>query len=427
MSWLKDIRFGSKPLKAAEDFDINIGKIKSAESGVDNIDTAFKNLDYKQVGDEIHVNKARYRDMEAKFRQGEISSALTDADVATSITTSDEALLKETLRNDAPDIDVKELDTKIDSAKSFHSDLDVTSTSGADLESKLSTGSKEKANSMWAKIKKVVGVGVVATGVFTAVLLTDSVFDDIHNAANARNGCFLVYKSSNTQACKVASKSCGYGASTSTIPTCDTDMSKNLQYNIFLMVTHYVNTKDATNITALKGKGCTWPDDATADVVLGEEANIPILSEYYETTYPTFSDVPFVACDLVGSDYVGCVSCDPTQPTNSVKFTSSETLDGNMVYKCITNTSAIEAITDLATTLGVDIFSASGDSLSGSFQGNFLLAIIVILVLITAIALIFKFAVKKKDPKKETVSELDKSSSSTSKTIQQSPPEIMIK
>ncbi|UOT91770.1 ODV-E56 [Aratus pisonii nudivirus] len=421
-SWLKSIRYGSTPLKTVDDFATNVDLIKNADSGVSNIDNTIKNLDYKQVGDEIHVNNARFRDMEEKFRLGEISDALKDADVVSTITTSEESILKNTLSKEAPDIDIKKLDDRIESAKSVHKDLDVTSTSGADLESKLSESSKEKAKSIWTKIVNVVGVGAVAAGVFTAVIITTNVFEDISNAAQARNGCFLTYKASNTQACKIPSKSCGYGVTSGTSePICSTSDVQDLKYNIYCMVNHFVNTGATTNIDELVALGCTWPVDATADDVLMIESNIPILSSYYDTQYPDFGTVPFVACSIVGSDYVGCVACDPTQPTNSPYFSSSETLDGNMMYKCITNTTSIEAITDIATSVGVDIFSASGDSISGSFQGNFFIAVIIILFLIAVIALIIKVIPKKKSV--ETVSQLDKSSTAAAPVASQPQPQ----
>lgn len=408
-TWLKNINAGSIPIKDVDSFTTNVDLIKNADSGVQNIDDALKNLNYTQVGDEIHVNEARYRDMEKKFRKGEISSALNDANVTTTVTASDEAILKTSLKKEAPDIDVQELDNKIDTAKTYHNDLDVTSTSGADLESKLSETSKEKAKSMWSKITKVVGVGGIAIGVFTAVKITNNVFDDINDAANARNGCFLVYKSTNTVSCKIPSKSCGYdGGSSTSITPCSTSQLIGTKYNIYCMVHHFVNTNDTTSIDELTALGCVWNSGATAGDVLNVTENLPILSTYYDTKYPDFNSVPFVACEIPESGYVGCIACDPTQPTNAMGFTSTETLDGNMMYKCITNTTSIEAITDIATSVGVDIFSASGDSLSGSFQGNFLMTVIIILVLIAIIAIIIRF-VPKKDKNKETVSELQKS------------------
>ncbi len=397
-SWLKSIRNGASHIKSVDDFNFKVDGIKNASSGVQSIDDTFKNLDYIQKGDEMYINTGRIRDLEKDFRVGNISKGLEKADVVSTIPASSESLFRTTIEKEAPDLDVLDLDAKVTSAKKFHSDLDVTSTSGADLEGKLSTMSKEKAKSMWAKIVKVVGVGGVAAGVFTAVILTNNVFEDIHKAADARNGCFLIYKNTNTQACKIVSKSCGYGtASAASAQTCDSTMTNTLSYNIYVMVLHYVTTSDTTNIDALKAKGCQWPDGATVDQVLGVEANIPILVQHYTDTYPTFTSVPFVACDMM-PNYEGCVACDPTQPTISRNFTSTETLDGNMNYKCITNTTAIEAVTDIATSLGIDIFSASGDSLSGSLQGNFFMVVIIILALIAFIAIIIKLVPKKDKP-----------------------------
>nr|WOZ57598.1 ODV-E56 [Menippe mercenaria nudivirus] len=396
-SWLKSIRKGLGSVKDAADFDVRIDSVKNAKSGISNIDDTFKNLEFKQKGDEIYIHDTRMRDMDVDLRKGNIIKALDDANVPSSISASDEAAFRKTLSSEAPDVDIADLDAKIKSAKRFHSDLDVKSTSGADLESKLSNGSKEKAKSIWSRISKVVGVGAVAAGVFTAVLITDNVFDDIHKAAEARNGCYLVYKNTNTEACKITSKSCnGSGGSSDAAKPC-TDV-EILKYNIYCMVTHYVQASDTTNIDALKTAGCQWPDGATAQEVLDIEDNIPILVDHYNTKYPTFNSVPFVACEL-NSDYLGCISCDPTQPTNTLQYASVDDLEGGVTYKCNSNTTAIEAIVDIASAVGVDIFSASGDSISGSFQGNFFVVVIIILTLIALAALAFKlFSSKSKTP-----------------------------
>lgn len=391
-AFLKSIRNGASHIKSTPDFNLKIDNIKNTSSGVSSIDDVFKDLNYKQVGDEVHINDARLRDLEGDFRVGNVISGLNKANVATTISAGDEALFRNAISKDVPDLDIKNMEMKINSAKKFHSDLDVKSTSGADLEAKLSPSSKEKTKSLWSKIVKVAAGSGIAVGLFTAAYLTDNIFDDIHNAASARNGCFLVSKKTNVEACKIVSKSCGYPtASASSSQVCSTDLIDKLQYNIYIMTHHIEDTADSTAIDELVTLGCEWTSGMTADQVLAIENNVPVLMQYYTTKYPTLASVPFVACDVV-TNYQGCIACDPTQPTISKLFTSTETMDSNVVYKCISNTSAIEAITDIATSMGVDILSTSGDSISGSFQGNFFIALVILLGLIALIAIVLKFS-----------------------------------
>ncbi|QBB28611.1 ODV-E56 [Homarus gammarus nudivirus] len=407
IKWLDDIGKGSIPIKEAEDFTNAVDVIKGADSGVVSIDNALSNLDYKHVGDEIHVGDARFRDMEVDLRKGNVKKALEDANVPSTITSADESLLKKTLNGGAPDIDIATLDSKISQAKKFHEDLNVTAKDGADLESKLSPKSKEKAKSMYSKITKVVGVGFVASGIFAAVLITGNVWNDLADAANSMNGCFIAYKNTDTVACKITARSCGF--STGGATACATEVMKKTQYNIYLMVHDLINSGDTTSIEALKTNGCVWADDATAEDVLGNSANIPILVSYYTTKYPTYDAPAFNPCEL-GGIVKGCVACDSSLTTEDLGYSSSETLDSNMIYKCILNTSVIEAVTDIVTDLGIDIFNASGDSISGSFQGNFLMSVIVILVLIAIVALVIKFIPNRSKKTTPTVSELDKNS-----------------
>ncbi|UVX94865.1 ODV-E56 [Callinectes sapidus nudivirus] len=409
MKWLDDIRFGSKPITAADDFLANTTVIKNAQSGVSSIDNAIKNLEFKQVGDEIHVNNARFRDMEIDFRQGNVKKALDSANVPTSITSADESLLRKTLKNEAPDLDIAEFDMKISQAKKYHDDLDIKASSGADLESKLSTSSKAKATSMYTIIKTaVIGTGV-AVGLFATMKITGNMYEDLTAAAKSRDGCFLVTKSTNTVACKLLARSCG-GATENGAPQCTTEQMQTTIYNINLMVKDIIDKDDATHITALRDLGCDWADGATDLEVLSISENIPILSSYYSTMYPTYDAPTFVPCTLANATG-GCVACNSSLPTNDIQYCTSSTLDSNMVYKCISDTTIIEALTDIATNLGIDLFSASGDSVSGSFQGNFFVIVLITLFIIATIALAIKFIPRKQktNAPPETVSTLDKS------------------
>ncbi|UBZ25596.1 PIF-5 [Carcinus maenas nudivirus] len=412
MKWLDDIRIGSKPLPSdSAAFAGQIDVLKNADSGVGSINTAIKDLPYTQVGDEVHVNDvARWRDMEVEFRKGNVNKAFSDANVSSSVSAADEALLKKTLKQEAPDIDIAELETKMTEAKKYHDDLDVKATNGAELESKLDSRSKEKAKSMYGTILNVVKVGSVAAGVFAAVLLTGKVYDDLADAANSMDGCFIAYKASDTVACKIVSRSCGFSDKGSA--ACDTAIMDKTIFNINLMVRDIINSAATADVDALKALGCEWADGDTADIILSKSNNIPILTEYYPTKYNSGSVPAFDPC-VLGEISSGCVACNSSLQTNDIQYCTSDTLESSMVYKCKTDTTVIEALTDIATSLGISIFTASGDSISGSFQGNFFLAVIIILVIIAAIAFAVKL-IPRKEKKDPTVSVLD--------TQQQQPP-----
>ncbi|UVT30809.1 ODV-E56 [Penaeus vannamei nudivirus] len=393
MKWLADIKFGSKPLKSVDEFAANAKIVKGAKCDVPAIDNVFENLPLKQVGDEMYVNNARFRDLEPKLRKGEIRSALKDAEIPTTISSADEAKLTSAVSKNAPDLDIAKLESKTATARKYHEDLAVTAKDGTELENALSSKSKEKTKSMYSKIAATVAVGGTAVGLFTAMTITGKVYEDIATANNNRNGCFLVYKNSNTYTCKLISRSCGFGTAGSS-PCSDTEM-KNTKYNIYLMVHNFFTTANEAAINGMKDAGIQLgPDQSdpttySPDFTLTQEGNImPLLTfydEYYETNKPIFDP-----CEM-GKVEVGCVACNPTAQTNSVTYTSTELLDENMTYACIKDSTVIDTLTDVATSLGIDLFTASGDSVSGSFQGNFFLTMLIILALIVLVAVGMRF------------------------------------
>ena len=394
MKWLKDINVGSKPLTSDLDFDDAVSQLKTAKCDVPSIDTAFQSLPFTKVGDEIKVNDARFRDLEAKFRKGEIRDAFDDAKVSTTISKADESTLREVIKEEAPDVDIKEMKTKTDQAKKYHEDLAVTAKTGEELEGKLSDKSKEKTKSIYSKIIAGVAVGTTVAGLFTAMAVSGKMYDDIVDANNSRNGCFLVYKNTNSIACKLPSRSCGYG-NKGAVP-CSSDYRDKTSYNINLMLNDMFITGNNTAIEAIKTLGVVFsatPDDTstyTAEYALNQPDNIPILTKYMKDNFPTVMSATYDPCTTANIE-IGCVACDTTAPTNSAKFTSTAMLDGNMTFVQIEDSTVIDTLTDIATTLGVDIFSASGDSISGSFQGNFFMTMVIVLVLVSAIAFALHF------------------------------------
>ncbi len=395
--WLKKMSFGSKPLKTAEDFTNNVNIIKNATSDVAPIDEAIKHLPYKQSGDEILVGNARFRQIEPKFRKGELRSAFNDANVSPSFSASDEAILKKRIKAEAPDIDIADLEVKQAASRKFHEELAVKPKDGADLESKLSRKGKEKTKSIYAKILTASAAGATVFGMFAAMKLTGEVFEDVAKATNERNGCYMVYKNTETTACKIVSRSCGSGTA-GAVP-CNDAVMANTKSNIYIMVHEFFNTNNESALDAMADDGIDLGDPKDPDYTLQNSENIHKLTAFYDEWYGDSTHVPTAVPCEIASQTTGCVACDPTMPTNHVSYTSTELLDGNLTYRCIQDSNVIDTLTDIATTMGIDIFGASGDSISGSFQGNFLWTVLIILVLICATALAVKFIPRKSKDK----------------------------
>lgn len=414
--WLDDIKVGSNPINDTHTFDSSIDTIKSADSGINSINEAMATLNFSQIGDEIVVEGKRWRDIEQDLRQGQVRKVFEELNVTNTITSSEEAQLKTTLKANSPDIDISDLHIKQAEAKKYHSDLDVEASSGTELESKLDDSSKKKCESWYSKLTVGVTVGTTIVGVFGFMVFTGAMYDDIAKANNNRNGCFLAYMNTGVTTCKILAKTCNYGSEGAI--ECSEGI-ENMQYNIAVMVNSLISVSGEGDCqTYVTTNGGTWGDGATSTEVLNVEANIPLLTQYYNEQYSMWVDATFDtpcgALDLIDPTLsrTGCIACNPTYPTNDPRYCTTEGLDSNITYECITNSTIIDTFTDLAVGLGVELVTASGDSISGSFQGNFFFALMVLLVLIVAGAFAYKlFSSMNKKNKEKSPGTTDTTSS----------------
>lgn len=397
-AWLKSIRKGCDDISdiPGHGLDDITSVIKAGDSGVPSINSAINDLEFTQVGDEVHVGNARWRDVEPLFRKGEIDEAFDAMSITHTISSTDKALFKKTLNDTSPDIKIDELENKTTVAKKYHSDLDVTASStGDDLADKLSPSSKTKVKTFYDKLKKYAGPTLVGAGLFTSIIFGVEMWTGLNDAVAARNGCFIVKTSSGSTSCKVLSHTCGFGTEGDT--PCSTEVMDNVKFNIRLMCLDI--TKDPPNnngIDALTAKGLTPVlSAATVDEVLNTPANIPILVAFYPTYY--MGGVSIDGCVLSGLSN-DCVACDTTAATNSIYYTNATELDGSETLKCIKDSTLLDTLVDVSTEMGVEIFDAVGDSISGSFSGNVFLMLFIIILVIGGITMFLKF--KKKNAKK---------------------------
>lgn len=393
-AWLKSIRRGCDAITdiPGHTLDDTVTIIKGGDSGFPSIDDAIKGLDFVKKGDELTVGNARWRDVEPLLRKGSIDEAFNLMGVSHTISSADQANFKKALTSTSPDVKIDELNDKTTVAKKYHSDLDVTNgKTGAELEAKLSTASKEKTKTMYQKLKAKAGPIAIGAGLFTTLVFGIDMWADLNDAIESRNGCFIVETNSGSTSCKVASHTCGFG--TEGNPPCDTTQMTGVEYNIRLMCLDLL-AGDAAGLTDLNATALNPKLDATnIEEVLTVEANIAILLTFYDTYYvvrPPSID----ACTLAGlSD--DCVACDTTAPTNSVFFINTIEMEGNTSVRCIKDSTLLDTLVDVSTEMGVELFDAVGDSISGSFSGNFFLTIFIILFTIMIIMIVLKAKGKK--------------------------------
>lgn len=394
-AWLKSIRKGCDEISdiPGHSLDDITNTIKAGDSGVPSINNAINDLTFTQVGDEVHVGNARWRDVEPLFRKGDIDEAFDAMSVTHTISSADKALFKKSLADTSPDIKIDELESKTTVAKKYHSDLDVSSeATGDELAEKLTPSSKTKVKTFYDKLKKYAPPTLIGAGLFTSIIFGVEMWTGLNDAIAARNGCFIVKTSSGSTSCKVISHTCGFGTEGDT--PCSTEVMETVKYNIRLMCLDITKDPPNTNaIDALTAKGITPVlSAATVDEVLNNTPNIPILVSFYPTYYT--GGVTFDGCALSGL-VNDCVACDTTAATNSIYYTNATELDGSETLKCIKDSTLLDTLVDVSTEMGVEIFDAVGDSISGSFSGNLFLMLFIIILVIGGVTMFLKFKKKK--------------------------------
>ncbi|QLI62366.1 ODV-E56 [Dikerogammarus haemobaphes nudivirus] len=419
-SWLKAMRAGSDIITEFHTLDDVTSVIKGSDSGVPSIDTAIHDLPFEQVGDEMHVGNARWRDIEPKLRRGDIDGAFTDMGITHTITEADQALFKKSLTDSSPDIKINDLENKTTVAKKYHSDLDVKNKgSGAELEASLSAGSKEKTKTFYNKLKKAAGPVGLGVGLFTTIIFASDMWTGLNDAVAARNGCFIASTSSGSTTCKVQSHTCGFGNAGET--PCTTAQMADIIYNVRLMCLDMIDRNATDQMAAMT----TTPvlTATNLEEVLADPLNIPILVAYYTTLYPAGASFDACALGMLTDD---CIACDTTAQTTSLYFTDGSMLEGNQTILCVKDSTLLDTLVDVSTEMGVEIIDAVGDSISGSFSGNLFLVLVLIVFVVVGFMLYFKFKKpKNKTPttKPEPVREQTQTQQSQENLRQQPPPQ----
>ena len=387
--FLKTLRKATKSLPTKKMFDNAVTSIKTAKSGITSIDEVFANLPFTKRGDELLVNGKRLRASLADIRVGNIRKVLRDMKIPNNITAGDEAAFKKLIGSKVPEIEINKMNRNINTAKKFHSDLDIKASTGKDIEQQLTPKSKAKLTASYKTIFKIAG-GVATTGVglYTAIVFTGNIFEDIAKATKAREGCYVVRKVNNvTSSCKLILRSCGVENGTA----CRGNIADNLSYNMNIMLNHFVQNNDSESLNEI-GKILNISINKTTniDTVLAQTGTIDKLQKFYESRYSQRSQVPFSNPCALYKRTSGCVACNPSATTNSELYVDDSNLAENYSLQCVTNSTVLETLVDVATNMGIDIFDAATFSLRG--RGNIIFcATFVILLVILFVSLGLKF------------------------------------
>ena len=390
MSWLKAIRKGTKSLKNPKVFDDAVSNIKHTKSGIKSVDDVFKELPFDKNGDELVVNGQRWRKCQADLRVGNIRKALREMKIVNNITAADEVAFKKMFTSKVPEVDINKMKKNIDASRKFHSDLDIKGLTENEITKQLKQlrpKSKAKLEAGYKTILKRAGVtGVAVAGIYASIVLTNNMYEDLAKATKAREGCFLVSKVDKvTSSCKLILRSCGVENGTA----CKSMISKILPYNINIMLNHFLEHNDETSLTEIRDNLNITVNKDTIHTVLNQTEDVYKLQKYYKEKFsneysPTFAN----PCGLYNRTS-GCIACNPSATTNSELYVDDSELADNYSLQCVTDSTVLETLVDIATNMGLEIFDATASNSIG--MGNLVSIMFLVLTILLFSSLGLRF------------------------------------
>lgn len=417
MKFLNAIRAASKYLKPQE-FTQAVERIRISKSGVQSIDKVFETLPFKHINGEVHINGVKLRDLHVHLRLGNILKFMEEAKIPTNITRSEENAFKELLKTKIPDLKLDQMRMVRDEVKLVHGDLHIQPpSSGAELEAALKPATKIKLTSMWNSLKRYASATGAITGVLGSIIIGANMYEDLVRATNERNGCFIMQQiDDKTLACKIANRSCDpqQTAVAKNITQCNTKELGFVKLNLHVFVKNALQndkkdslekinaalaatesskdkstatTNTTINTTTTTTAAAATPVQLTADNVneiLSNAKYVQVLQQVYET-YDGLEAVE--PCAVVGKS-TNCVACDSYAPINSIEYVDDSKLPSNYSIKCVTDSTILDTLVDVALNTGANIFDTTKASISGGgspYIKYIVIFMIVLLILFTIV------------------------------------------
>lgn len=374
--------------KAADDLKL---LLKDTKLGLSAPEDILKRLEVKKlngifmVGEDIPLNKLEY-----VLKEGNLKRLIEVTKVDAPILESDVKAFK-TIVGDTSEKSLNELSELTTQYKKLYTKLDTTI---EDFQ-KLSKSSKEQVAKIENNLFKYFKRGAIIALTIGTIYVADGW---ILKETEKRKGCFLVRREGNeVTSCKIINYSCNY------YEGCEcSDQSDGKYYNITLAA---MSIAKLANDNETKIKVATAVGKTAAEF----ESSLPnILStKFPELTQSinslTSSPINLVdICKLTHAQIENgvippCRVCDPEANPISTTYVDSSQLPINFTFKCVTNPSILDVITDIFKTTGKNIFDI-GSKASGAIKSlGILLAFI--LVMFTILSLVVKSFQKKNDNK----------------------------
>lgn len=385
-SALRSFRNASKFVRNATEFNSAVSGIRNVDAGVPAVTTALRDMPMTLTNNRIRSNNADFAQLQSNFRRGEIRTVFNQAEIPHNITPNQETAFRRTIEVVAPDPTLRQMDMNYRNLLNSHADLDIPINNINDVNN-LSPAARAKATSMMTKITRGVKLGGVVVGVVGAAILLEDLLSTAAQAALDRQGCFVTAKvGSRVSSCKISSRSCISKLSTE---LCGNQVTANLEPNLHIRVFNVLK-HHPEYLSALNAAVGTTITESNYQTILNDPAQQIKLFEAFQS---------LEAFDFTGNECQElnitsqCIACDPSAPIGSVHFVSDEDLPDNQTIVCVTNSTLLETIVDLATGTGTDIFNSVKNTLSGDNLGTWFTWLGIILLVVVFIALSVRFIV----------------------------------
>lgn len=367
--------------KVGSDLPSFKNSIKTIDSGLSELDIAFKNAPTKLDKGIIKmgVNNKPLGGIISIVKSGDLSKLLKE--LGSSLIPSGNANKAfKTATKNFPEAKLTDMRTKITTNAKIHPDLNVKLTDVTDV-NKLSKSSKAKLDGALKKIKAYAKGGLIVAGVVAVIAIGANMYKNIIDATNARNGCFLSTTINNkTTSCKITNRSCqsleiNEKACTETV---------DATINLAIYLQHL----------ALKGDDVKKAEiEKEFNIIISPDTIAGILEgDVFEKISIKYAlkglTVPKICMGTIPSiTEPKCRCCDPSADPNSLGFADVTDLADNKTLICVATSNILDTI--------VDIGLNAGDNLLSGIFGDFDIKKVLIYIGIAVVAiLLIGFAIK---------------------------------
>lgn len=365
---------------------------KNVKTPVADLDSVLKNAEIGvDDGGNVLINGRFASEFEVIFKSGDINKVMSFFGKDIEMSGQVRAMFKSAMA-DFPESTLEDVATETKFQKTRLPDLDVEPESFE--REKLTKSQVSAYDSFFKKFKLYFATASTVVGVTAVIVIGADMYSALKMAADERKGCFLmVQKNGQTSSCKLIDRSCN-NSQPGQHPCSDTQISEiKLKHNAVVWLMHYAmleNQLDAAyqEIQALLPSVTLNMASISQFLTHDIFKRVRDLYDNLETDDKTitwcYDKDPHIESGVVPP----CRACNSTASILSTQYVDTSALGSNYSLTCITETSIIGTLADVAIGTGIDILSWIGNN---PLLRNIGIAFVVVVVSIIVLSVLSKF------------------------------------